>query len=153
MITFLEMLHLLIWIVLIILLLLYIFSILKKDKKPFYFLLVSVLFAINIFVDNKLCDSITKEISREINSSDKIFFIDSGKKKFITKKTELYIHSTSQRQYYKEKEYILLIHPQNVQLILREDSKIKGKFWVKYPKYYVSKIKAVGYLEIDFLKF
>lgn len=153
MISFLEVIYFTVLAISIILFLLYAYTFVRKQSGFKYFLLAASLFIINIFIGNKISSLIINEINSEISNSTKIVFIDDNKNKnqieINKNSSELKINTTSQKYSEKKVENYLLISPKNTKIILKEDSKSKGKFWIKYPKYYFSNIKAIGYLEID----
>ena len=150
MITFLESVYFIFFIISVILFLIYIYKSLRKQPDFKYLIIALLFFIINIFIDNKLSNLAINEINSEISNSTKIIFIDSNKNQIEIDKnsSELKINTTSQKHSEKKIENYLLISPKNTRIILREDSRSKGKFWIKYSKYYFSNIKAVGYLEI-----
>lgn len=152
MISFLEVIYFIILSVSIILFVAYIYTLIRKPSGFKYFSFAAVLFIINIFVGNKISDLIIIEIDSEINNSDKILFIDNDKNQILISKnsSELNICTSTQKHSEKENGNSLLILPKNINIILKEDSKTKNRFWVKYRKYYFSTITAVGYLQLKF---
>ncbi len=151
MITFLEFVYFIFFLISVILFLIYIYKSLRKQYDFKYIIIALLFFIINIFIDSKLSNLVINEINSEISNSTKIIFIDNNKNRIEIDKnsSELKINTTSQKHSEKKVENDLLIFPTNTRVILREDSKSKSKFWIKYSKYYFSNIKAVGYLEIN----
>ena len=151
MITFLEIIYFIFFSISVILFLIYIYKSLRKQSDFKYLIIALLFFIINIFIDSKLSNLVINEINSEISNSTKIIFIDSNKNRIEIDKnsSELKIKTTSQKHSEKKVENYLLISPKNTRIILREESKSKSKFWIKYQKYYFSNIKAVGYLEIN----
>lgn len=151
MIPLIEIIYFIFFSISVILFLIYIYKSLRKQSDFKYLIIALLFFIINIFIDNKLSNLVINEINSEISNSTKIIFIDKKKNRIEIDKnsSELKINTTSQKHSEKKVENYLLISPKSTRIILREDPKSKGKFWLKYPKYYFSNIKAVGYLEIN----
>ena len=150
MISFLEIVYFTFFAISIVLFLFYIYTILRKKNGFKYFVMAAVFCIINIFLGIKISNLIIIEINSEINKSDKILFIDNDKNQILISKnsSELNISASSQKHSEKENGNSLLILPKNINIILKEDSKTKNRFWVKYRKYYFSTITAVGYLQL-----
>ena len=150
MISFLEIVYFTFFAISIVLFLFYIYTILRKKNGFKYFVMAAVFCIINIFLGIKISNLIIIEINSEINKSDKILFIDNDKNQILISKnsSELNICTSTQKHSEKENGNSLLILPKNINIILKEDSKTKNRFWVKYRKYYFSTITAVGYLQL-----
>ncbi|GGG50831.1 hypothetical protein [Epilithonimonas arachidiradicis] len=151
MIAFLEIIYFIFFSISVISFLIYIYKSLRKQSDFKYFLITLLFFVINIFIDNELSNLVINEIKTEINNSNKIIFINDNKNQIEINKNspELKINTSSRKHSEKKIENYLLMSPKNIRIILKEDSKSKGKFWIKYPKYYFSNIKAIGYLEVN----